>query len=89
MTDGAFNRAEFESEQGDSDTQARAVCDAMKDNGRIIIYTVAFEAPTEGKDVLAYCASAPEFAFTPENGAELTEAYQAIAVSISDLRISY
>ncbi|MBR9834249.1 MAG: hypothetical protein GYB42_03465 [Alphaproteobacteria bacterium] len=89
MTDGAFNRAAFESEQGDSDTQARAVCDAMKDNGRIIIYTVAFEAPDEGKDVLAYCASAPEFAFTPENGAELTEAYQAIAVSISDLRISY
>lgn len=89
MTDGAFNRAAFESDQGDSDTQARAVCDAMKDNGRIIIYTVAFEAPSEGQDVLAYCASGPEFAFTPENGDELTQAYQAIATSISDLRISY
>ena len=53
-----------------------------------MIYTVAFSAPTAGQEVLAYCASNPAFAFKPSNGQELTEAYKAIARSISDLRIS-
>lgn len=88
MTDGEFNREEF-GEQGDSDEQARAVCDAIKDNGKVVIYTVAFQAPTSGEEVLNYCASGPEFAFAPDNGEELTQAYQAIATSISDLRINY
>ena len=89
MTDGSFNAQEFSDEQGGSDTQARAVCDAMKQQDKIIIYTVAFQAPTSGKKVLEYCASGPEFAFSPENGDELDQAYQAIATSISDLRVKF
>ena len=85
MTDGEFN-SEYHSGQGDSTEQAEDLCDAAKAKG-IIIYTVAFRAPEEGKEVLNYCASRQDFAFTPENGQELEEAYRNIAGSISDLRI--
>ena len=59
----------------------------MKEKG-VVVYTVAFSAPKAGQEVLAYCATNSEFAFKPSNGQELTEAYKAIARSISDLRIS-
>jgi len=64
------------------------LCDAIKEDD-VIIYTVAFQAPQAGKDVLSYCASGPEFYFNAENGQELMESYNAIATSISDLRISF
>lgn len=88
MTDGDFLHQEF-SEQGSSMEQAKDVCDAMKAQDKVIIYTVAFQAPRKGKEVLGYCASGPEFAFEPQNGEELSQAYQAIATSISDLRIKF
>ena len=88
MTDGAFNRVRF-NDLGDSDAQARAICDKIKENGNVIIYTVAFKAPTEGEAVLAYCASEPGFAFTPDTGEELKEVYRDIASSLTNLRIKY
>ncbi|WP_300390263.1 pilus assembly protein TadG-related protein [Henriciella sp.] len=87
MTDGEFNRQFFNS-QGSSDDQAEALCDAIKDDD-VIIYTVAFQAPPAGKEILRNCASGPEFYFNAENGQELVESYNAIATSISDLRISH
>ncbi len=86
MTDGAFN-AEIFPEQGDSDDQARDLCDNMKAKD-VKVYSVALNAPQAGKDVLAYCASGTDYYFEPETAAELTEAYKKIATSISDLRIS-
>lgn len=86
MTDGAFN-AEIFPEQGNSNTQARNLCDNMKASG-IKVYAVALSAPKSGQDVLSYCASGPEFYFEPDSAAELTDAYRKIATSISDLRIS-
>ena len=86
MTDGAFNTEVFP-EQGDSATQARALCDNMKAKN-IKVYSVALNAPTAGQEVLSYCASGPDFYFQPESGSELTDAYRQIATSISDLRIS-
>lgn len=86
MTDGSFN-AEIFPEQGSSDTQARALCDSMKAKD-VKVYAVALNAPNAGKAVLSYCASGSDYYFEPETAAELTEAYQKIATSISDLRIS-
>ena len=86
MTAGAFNTEIFP-EQGDSAAQARALCDNMKLKD-IKVYAVALNAPTAGQEVLSYCASGTDFYFEPETGAELTDAYKAIATSISDLRIS-
>lgn len=86
MTDGSFN-AEIFPGQGSSDQQARALCDNMKAKD-VKVYAVALNAPTAGKAVLSYCATGPDYYFEPETAAELTEAYQKIATSISDLRIS-
>jgi len=86
MTDGEFN-TEIYPEQGDSDAQARSLCDNMKLED-IKVYAVALNAPTAGKEVLSYCASGADYYFEPETGAELTDAYKQIATSISDLRIS-
>lgn len=88
MSDGDFLHQEFD-ELGTSVEQARRVCEAIKAQGDVIIYTVAFQAPEGGRDILDYCASGPEFSFTPESGEELTQAYKAIASSISDLRIKF
>lgn len=87
MSDGEYNQIRPGSGNPSSTVQARAICDEMKEKD-IVIYTVAFSAPTAGQEVLAYCATNPAFAYRPSNGQELTEAYKSIARSISDLRIS-
>ncbi len=86
MTDGAFN-AEVFPIQGNSATQARALCDSMKAAG-VKVYSVALNAPSAGREVLSDCASGDGFYFEPNSAAELTDAYKKIATSISDLRIS-
>ena len=86
MTDGSFN-ATINNSQGSSTWQAQQLCDNIKETG-VIIYSVAFQAPQSGEDVLNYCSSGPEFFFSPDNGQELTQAYKAIATSISDLRLT-
>jgi len=87
MTDGEFN-VEYNSGEGDSFNQAKKLCDNIKAEG-VRIYTVAFQAPKAGKQVLEYCASGTEYAFTPDSADELKDAYTKIAQSISDLRIRY
>ena len=87
MTDGSFNRWHHD-ELGNSSQQAIATCATAKANG-IVIYTVAFQAPSDAQATLEACASGPEYAHTPENNNELEDAYQAIATSISDLRIKF
>lgn len=86
MTDGDFN-SEYHWELGSSRSQAEDLCDNIKDKN-VTIYSVAFQAPPSGEAVLEYCATDSSTFFDPSNGQELTQAYQAIATSISDLRIS-
>lgn len=87
MSDGDFIDEEFKDELGDSDTQARALCDAIKSQGEIQIFTVAFQAPDAGEEVLEYCASSAAHAFTADDEEELSKAYNSIAGSLSELRI--
>ena len=87
MTDGSFNQT-YHNDQGSSSQQAIATCATAKANG-IVIYTVAFQAPNSAQATLEACATGPEYSHTPENSQELEDAYQAIATSISDLRIKF
>ncbi len=87
MTDGDFLNWHNTGE-GTSFDQAKVLCDNIKEEG-VRLYTVAFQAPTAGKQILEYCASGTEFAFKAESADELTDAYTKIAQSISDLRITY
>ena len=86
MTDGEFNTV-GDSSNGSSTWQAKQLCDKAKAAG-VRIYSVAFQAPEAGRDVLEYCSSGSEYFFRPESGQELQDAYQSIASSISDLRIT-
>lgn len=86
MTDGEFNQDYMSN--GDSFDHAKKFCDAMKAAG-IQIYTVAFQAPAQGQEILSYCASNSGQYFAASSGKELEDAYQKIATSISDLRISH
>lgn len=88
MTDGEFNTA-YNTTNGDSFAQAQSMCDAIKNQAGIRIYTVAFSAPTAGQQILNYCATDPSYAFTADNETELKDAYKKIAESISELRIMY
>ncbi|MEM1391364.1 MAG: hypothetical protein AAGG45_09810, partial [Pseudomonadota bacterium] len=86
MTDGAFNTY-YESGQGDSPAQARALCDGMKSDD-IIIFSVAFNAPPEGRSVLRDCATSNNTYFEAKNGAELVKVYRQIASSVSNVRLT-
>ena len=74
---------------GNPYTQAETVCEAMKDEG-IIIYTVAFDLAgnEDATDMMANCATNSSHAFTASNGTALRDAFRAIAVDISNLRLS-
>ena len=86
MTDGEFNST-YHGNLGTSYSQAQAQCDDAKNNDNVLIYTIAFNAPPAGRDILNYCSSGSEFRFDANNGQELLDAYTAIAASISDLRL--
>ncbi|MCR9269284.1 MAG: VWA domain-containing protein [Hyphomonadaceae bacterium] len=85
MTDGQFNR-EYISAQGDSNTQAKRMCDEMRDQD-VVIYAVAFQAPTSAKNTLKDCAGAESRFFDAGNGQELLDAYAAIASQLSALTL--
>lgn len=86
MTDGMFN-SYYESANGDSVTQARALCTNMKSAG-ITIFTVGFQVPPEVLPVLQHCATSPKHFFDAANGDELTQTFRTIAERLSGLRIA-
>jgi hypothetical protein len=106
MTDGAYNLAycngvesdggsntsmiNCNSPNGDSPTQAAALCTAMKQAG-VIIYTVGFDLGTDTDSLnrLQTCASDASHFFRADNGADLQTAFQNIANQITQLRISH
>jgi hypothetical protein len=104
MTDGEYNTeftihgvAVSESQRptpngaanSDSNTQARALCDAMKAKG-ITVYTVGFDlgAVPLAIQTLNYCASSPGHAYVADNGEQLRQAFRDIALKISTLYLS-
>ncbi|MGE4327207.1 MAG: pilus assembly protein TadG-related protein [Pseudodonghicola sp.] len=68
------------------DTRTKAICDAAKAKGTII-YTIGFEAPTSGRNLLKYCASSDSHYFDV-SGLEIVDAFSSIASSISKLKLT-
>lgn len=85
MTDGQFNTA-YEGSHGNSNQQARKMCDKMRDEG-VLVYSVAFQAPTAAKNTLKDCAGGEERFFDAGNGQELLDAYAVIASQLSALTL--
>ncbi|MGB7317739.1 MAG: pilus assembly protein TadG-related protein [Planktotalea sp.] len=62
------------------------ICDAAKDEG-IVIWSIGFEVNDHGADVMENCASSPSHFFRVE-GIEISEAFDAIARQINQLRLT-
>lgn len=95
MTDGKFNTfydgveaGYFGGQQTRSEAYTRAVCDNMKDDD-IIIYSVAFDSPSDAKRLLEDCATTTErHFFTPETNDELVADFMRIAAELKNLRLT-
>ncbi len=86
MTDGEFNTY-YQTAQGNSVQQSKKLCENMKKEG-VLVYSVAFQAPTSGKKVLKACATSAEYFYDAKNGTELKAAYAEIASRLTNLRIA-
>lgn len=73
-------------EAGAKNSRAYAICDAAKAQD-IIVFTIGFEAPSSGRQVLMNCASSDAH-FFDVNGTEIADAFSSIATSIRKLRLT-
>lgn len=85
MTDGKFNRS-YQASMGDSNEQSKKMCAKMRDEG-VLVYAVAFQAPSSAKTTLKNCTGDDDRFFDASSGAELLAAYAAIASQLSALTI--
>lgn len=69
-----------------ADNRLSDLCATARDEG-IVIYTVAFEAPSRGKNALRDCASSPNHYFDV-NGVDISDAFSAIASDIRALKLT-
>lgn len=63
------------------------ICDAAKYNNDILVFTVAFEAPSGGQNAMRKCATIPGY-YYDVSGTDITEAFQSIAGAITTLRLT-
>lgn len=77
MTDGQNNN-------GSSDVSTRATCDNFRKKG-MEVYSVAFAAPKNGRQLLSYCATSDAHYFEADNSAELIAAFESIGQKASQI----
>ncbi len=70
----------------EANNRLSAICQAARDQG-IIIYTIAFEAPSSGRTALRDCASSPSHYFDVD-GTDISAAFSAIASDIRALKLT-
>ena len=68
------------------DNWLQSTCSLAKNND-VIIYGIAFEAPTAGQTQIKNCASSPAHYFNAQ-GLQIQSAFRAIANNISQLRLT-
>lgn len=68
-----------------ADNMLQNICDAAKQQ-HIVIWSIGFEVSDHGADVMRDCASSPSHFFRVE-GVEISEAFEAIARQINQLRL--
>ena len=93
MTDGANTRSkngEFHEawSQNDADNKAESLCNRIKDED-IIVYTIAYEVnDTKTEDLMRNCATTADNYFDAANASQLEEAFDVIAASLTELRLT-
>ena len=68
------------------DTQLQTMCTEAKAQG-VLIYGIAFEAPTNGQAQISNCSTSLAYYFNA-SGLQITTAFNAIANNISQLRLT-
>ncbi|MFP7671826.1 pilus assembly protein TadG-related protein [Marivita sp. S0852] len=69
-----------------ADARLSNVCEAAREQD-ITIFAIGFEAPTRGQNAMRDCASSPAHYFAVE-GLEISDAFQQIARTINQLRLT-
>ncbi|MEO1543458.1 MAG: pilus assembly protein TadG-related protein [Pseudomonadota bacterium] len=101
MTDGVFNAAYAGGPPvhsstdplmpGSSPNHALALCDAMSAGAaasqKILIYTVAFQAPMAAETMLKDCSGESNF-FNADNAGDLVDVFKDIAEKLTSLRLT-
>jgi hypothetical protein len=67
------------------DSQLSTLCAQARQN-RVVVYGIAFEAPTRGQQAIYNCASSPGHYFNAQ-GLQISTAFRAIAAQINALRL--
>ncbi len=67
-------------------TQLQSVCDVAKAE-KVIVYGIAFEAPTNGQAQIRGCATSTAH-YYDANGVQISTAFQSIARNLSQLRLT-
>jgi Flp pilus assembly protein TadG len=68
-----------------ADTRLRTMCDVAHAQG-IVVFSIAFEAPSGGQSVMRYCASSDAH-FYDVDGIDISNAFASIARTINQLRL--
>ena len=68
------------------DSQVQAVCATAKSNG-VVVYGIAFEAPTNGQTQIRNCATSDAHCFSATT-VSIGTAFKAVANNISQLRLT-
>jgi hypothetical protein len=69
-----------------ADERLSNICASARD-ADITVFAIGFEAPDEGQAAMRDCASSPAHYF-PVEGLEISDAFQAIARTINQLRLT-
>ncbi len=74
---------------GNSATQARVLCAAMKNEG-IPVYSVGFQLASGGnaEETLSQCATTEDHVYNVQDAEELKQSFRSIALKISGLYLS-
>lgn len=84
--DFAQNRLREQYANGnEGDDRLEDICDAAHAQG-IVIFSIAFEAPSRGRQVMQYCASSDAHYYDVE-GLDISDAFSSIARTINQLRL--
>lgn len=70
----------------EADARLSTICSQARD-ADITVFAIGFEAPEEGQAAMRDCASSPAHYF-PVEGLEISDAFQAIARTINQLRLT-
>ena len=69
------------------DTQLQTICSQAKSKANVLIYGIAFDAPTFGQQMISQCSSGASYFFI-SSPTTIKDAFRTIATNISQLRLT-